>query len=224
VRLAYGSAVGLFTFHYYASQGDNIVRIVDAVAIGSLLFLGLSRLSRKMRSNYAAVCWIVADLNIASLAYLAIMTFYLHMGAHAQPESWGLSQALIVLAALAWDLMSSGETITNRHTETFPRLARVALFVSYIMSVALLVMVATAGKFVQPISGEAIEDIFNSEGLVGVGLILFGAPFIFVMATLRMRNLLAAADTSAQPAVGPADQHAEQPPIPDAEELSPQQP
>jgi hypothetical protein len=93
-----------------------------------------------------------------------------------------------------WDIVSSGEAITNRHTDTFPRLARVAIYIAYIVSVALLVMVSTVGQFVSPVSGEVVEELFDSERLVASGLVLFGAPFIFVMATLRFRNLLAAAD------------------------------
>jgi hypothetical protein len=200
VQLAYGSAIGMFFFHYYSSHGENIVLIVDAVAIGSLLFLGFSRLSRKMRANYASVVWIIADLNVAMLGYFALATLFLSLSGHGHEEAFGLPQALIILVALAWDLVSSGESITNRHSYAFPRLARVALFIAYVTSVALLVMVATAGRFVHPLSGETIANIFNSEGLVGVGLVMFGAPLIFIMAMLRLRNVLAEADGQAAPA------------------------
>jgi hypothetical protein len=199
VRLAYGVAVGVFFFHYYASRGENIVLIVGAVAFGSLLFLWLSRLSWKMRANYAAIAWTIADLNAAMLAYFALATLFLSLGGHGHEEVFGLPQALIILVALAWDIVSSGESITNRHSDAFPRLARVALFVAYVMSVALLVMVATAGRFVRPLTSEPIVNIFNSEGIVGVGLIMFGAPLIFIMAMLRLRNVLASADSQAAP-------------------------
>jgi hypothetical protein len=73
----------------------------------------------------------------------------------------------------------------------FPRLARVAVFLAYISSVALLVMVSTASELINPFTGQPVEGIFESEPMVAVGLILFGAPFIFLIATLRIRNLLA---------------------------------
>jgi hypothetical protein len=208
IRLAYGAAVGLFIFHYYSSQGSNIVLIIDAVAIGSVLLLIFARLSRKMRQHYASACLIVADVNLAFFAYALLATLFLGLGGHGNGGALSSGQALIVLAALAWDILSSGEAITNRHTDTFPRLSRVAIFIAYIVSVALLVMVSTAGEFVDPINGEAVEGLFDSERLVALGLVLFGAPFIFVMGALRFRNLLAAADAQATAAHAAA---AEQP-------------
>jgi hypothetical protein len=193
VSLTYGFTVGMFIFHYYSTGGEGIVQIVDGVAMGSLLYLALAALSRKVRQNYEQICWIVADLNIAFLGYALIAALFFGLGGHGH-EGFTAGQALIILLALAWDLVSSGETITNHHSESFPRLARAATFIAYIVSVALLVMVSTAGHFVLPLRGEAVENVFNSEALVAVGLVMFGAPFIFSMSILRLRNVLVAAD------------------------------
>ena len=49
-------------------------------------------------------------------------------------------------------------------------------------------------------------------GIVAVGLVLFGAPFIFIMAALRLRNLLADADARAAAARAAAGQPPSVPP------------
>jgi hypothetical protein len=196
VGLAYAVAVGVFLLD------DRLVHaqfafVGPAVAIGSLLFLMFAPLSRKLRERYGSACLIIADLNLAFIVFEFIAFLLLTSNNEYQLGQGELSlgPALLVLAALVWDMVSSGETITNRHTDTFPRLARVAIFIAYIISIVLLVMVSTAGKVVLSL-GEA-SFRFNPEAAVFVGLILFGAPFIFVMATLRLRNLLAAADAQA---------------------------
>lgn len=195
VSLAYGASIGMFIFHYYAGKGSNIELMPVAVGMLSLLLMIFAPLSSKMRAHFRALCLIIADLNLAFAAYAFLAELFLSLGEHGHGGALTVGQALVVLAALAWDIVYSGEAITNKHSEAFPRLARVAMFMAYVMSVALLVMVSTAAHLVNPITGEAIKG-FDSEGLVGVGLVLFGAPFVFVMAMLRMRNLLAAADAS----------------------------
>jgi hypothetical protein len=62
--------------------------------------------------------------------------------------------------------------------------------------VALFVMVSTVGEFVNPVTGAKIETIFESEPLIGGGLILFGAPFLFLIFSMKMRSLLALADSA----------------------------
>lgn len=196
VSLAYGASIGMFIFHYYSSGGSNIELMPVAVGMLSLLLIIFAPLSSKMRAQFRALCLIIADLNLAFAAYALLAQLFLSLGEHGHGGALTVGQALVVLAALAWDIVYSGEAITNKHSEAFPRLARVAMFMAYVMSVALLVMVSTAAHLVNPITGETIKG-FDSEGLVGVGLVLFGAPFVFVMAMLRMRNLLAAADAGA---------------------------
>jgi ABC-type multidrug transport system fused ATPase/permease subunit len=203
VSLAYGASIGMFIFHYYAGKGSNIELMPVAVGMLSLLLMILAPLSRKMRADFRALCLIIADLNLAFAAYAFLAELFLSLGEHGHGGALTVGQALVVLAALAWDIVYSGEAITNKHSEAFPRLARVAMFMAYVMSVALLVMVSTAAHLVNPVTGEAIKG-FDSEGLVGAGLVLYGAPFVFVMAMLRIRNLLAAADACAPQVAPPA--------------------
>jgi hypothetical protein len=196
VGLAYAVSVGMFIFHYFTSGGSNIVFMTVSVATFSLLLIMLAPLSGKLRAHFRTLCLIIADLNLSFVAYGLLAALFFQLGGHGHGGALSVGQALVVLAALAWDIVNSGEAITNKHSDAFPRLGRVAMFMGYVMSVALLVMVSTASHLVNPLTGEAMKGL-DSEGLVAVGLILFGAPFVFVMAMLRLRNLLASADAAA---------------------------
>jgi hypothetical protein len=221
VGLAYAVSVGMFIFHYHSSGGSNIVFMAVSVGTFSLLLLMLAPLSGKMRAHFRSLCLIIADLNLSFAAYGLLAALFFQLGGHGHGGALSVGQALVVLAALAWDIVNSGEAITNKHSDAFPRLGRVAMFMGYVMSVALLVMVSTAAHLVNPVTGETMKG-FDSEALVAVGLVLFGAPFVFVMAMLRMRNLLASADAAAaQTASAAAVEPEEVPGPPSDASLSP---
>jgi hypothetical protein len=190
--LGYAVCVGIFWYLYLASHGSSMSFLPISVAALSLFLLGMASLRKStpaLRNNKGVL---IAQLNLAMAAYFVLATLFL-----ASKDFWGgkgLFQALLVLAALGWDIMASGEAITNRHSEKFPRFARVSFFMGYTMSVALFVMVSTVGEFVNPVTGAKIETIFESEPLIGGGLILFGAPFLFLIFAIKMRSLLASAD------------------------------
>ena len=192
--LGFAACVGMFWFLYFSSKGDNLLFMPDAVAMGSLVFLGIVSLRRSTPTHRSNKWILIAELNLAMAFYFGLMTLFL-----ASKTAWGghgLLQAAIVLAALGWDILASGEAITNRHSESFPRFARVCFFMGYTMSVALFVMLSTVGEFVNPVSGGRIEAIFESEPLVAAGLALFGAPLLFFIFSLRMRSLLASRDSA----------------------------
>jgi hypothetical protein len=191
IRLGYTLSVGLFIFLRHQSVPPECIGL--GIAIGGGTWLVLALVSRKARAVYGHACSIIATLNISFVLCWTLSNIVVYAAVEQHHSGIiSLVQALIICAALAWDIMSSGAAITNKHTETFPRLARVAMFTAYIASVALFVMVSASSHLTDPINGDSF--IFESEGLVGVGLQLFGGPLIFLMAVLRLRNLLSAAD------------------------------
>jgi hypothetical protein len=179
--------VGVLWFHYYSSQGANIVHLQTAIAWGSLLWLGLAAGSQSRRPVYGAICRLLCDLNLSFVFYFLAARFFL--ATHGAGHGLTIGQATLLLAALAWDILTSGEAITNRHTEAFPRFSRVCLFLAYVVTVALMVLVSVSSRLVNPLSGRAAEGIFHSEGLVGTGLLLFAPAFFLTLLTLRARAL-----------------------------------
>ena len=192
IRLAYGMAVGVFFLFLNVSR--HPASLMFAVGSWSFLFLLFAPLSRKLRNNFAPACSLIVHLNLTFVAYAYLLILFGTLASKGHTEAFTVSQATILLVALGWDVVSSGQAITNRHSDAFPRLARVATFIAYILSVALLVMFSTAGHFVVPTNREVVTELVDPDFYVQLGLALFGAPLIFLMAAFKFRNLLAAAD------------------------------
>jgi hypothetical protein len=185
VPLAFGVCVGMIWFHYYASQGGAVGFLPDVIALGSVVFLVTVALMKSLRAKFGTLCMLVAEANLCYAAYYLLVDYFL--APQSESGAFGLGQALLLFTALAWDIVWSGET-TNHHSVTFPRISRVCFFLSYVASVALLVVVSTTSNLVNPINGTAVTNLFESEPLVAVGLLLFGGPFFFMMFALRVRE------------------------------------
>lgn len=188
VHFSYGALVGFFWFFYFASEGRNLTLFAAAVAMGSIVFLGVVSLLKSTRPRLGQIAARLAELNIAFTAYILILTWFLS-GTGGGETSLSLGQALVVFAALGWDIVSSGDAITNKHSSTFPRIARVCFFFTYIITVSLFVLLASSSDLVNPITGAAVEGVFDSDKLVAVGLGLFGPAFFFLVFGLRMRGI-----------------------------------
>ena len=137
---------------------------------------------------------------VAFTAYLLIFTWFLR-GSGGE-TALSLGQALFVLVMLVWDIVSSGDAITNKHSSKFPRIARVCFFFTYIITVSLFVLLATSSHLVNPASGAPVHGVFDSDKLVAVGLGLFGPAFFFLVFGLQMRGIRRAepaADAPHQP-------------------------
>ena len=198
VHFAYGALVGFFWFFNFASQGDNILLVVGSAGVGSIVFLGVAALLGSTRPRLAQVSARLAEMNISLAAYACIFVWFLTDSAEGgAPLS--LWQALFIFALLGWDIVSSGDAITNKHTESLPRIARVCFFFTYIITVSVFVLLASSSELVNPITGAPVEGVFDSDKLIAVGLALFGPAFFFLVFGLRMRGIRQAGPDSDAP-------------------------
>jgi hypothetical protein len=198
VHFAYGALVGFFWFFNFASQGDNILLVVGSAGVGSIVFLGVAALLGSTRPRLAQVSARLAEMNISLAAYACIFVWFLTDSAEGgAPLS--LWQALFIFALLGWDIVSSGDAITNKHTESFPRIARVCFFFTYIITVSVFVLLASSSELMNPITSAPVEGVFDSDKLIAVGLALFGPAFFFLIFGLRMRGIRQAGPDSDAP-------------------------
>ncbi len=184
--LGLGASIGMMWFLDYSSQGEAFVDVYYSVAVGTFLML-LFALARRI-PRFVGYSMLLCELNICFLFYGLV--FLAFISARGNPGRLTIPQALVVFAALTWDVLSSGEVASNVHTTRVPRLARVALFFAYVISVALLVMASTTSHLINPFTAREVEGVFESEPLVATGLALLGAPFFVFIYSLRLRHLL----------------------------------
>ena len=186
VLSGFGASIGMLWFLYYASHGENLTLVYDAIAMGSLVLLLIAL--RRRKDHFVEYSMLLCELNLCFALYgLVVLAF---LSAKGGPDKLTVGQALILLAALTWDIISSGENVTNQHSEHFPRIARACFFFAYILSVVLMVTLSTTGHLVNPTTAKAVEGVFESEPLVGTGMALLGAPFLILIFALRMRQVV----------------------------------
>ena len=186
VLSGFGASIGMFWFLYYASRGENLTLVYDAIAMGSLVLLLIAL--RRRKDRFVEYSMLLCELNLCFALYgLVVLAF---LSAKGGPDKLSVGQAMILLAALTWDIISSGENVTNQHSEHFPRIARACFFFAYILSVVLMVTLSTTGHLVNPATAKAVEGVFESEPLVGTGMALLGAPFLILIFALRMRQVV----------------------------------
>jgi hypothetical protein len=195
VFLAFAATVGMIWCWLYISLvflGSTDVSVEHdvtvSVAIGSAVLIGLAGRRRISRARFAQLCSLLAQANLAFALYALVVRFFDSMG--VEPGLMSGDQALIILLALGWDILISGESITNNDSTGFPRLARVSIFMAYIVLVAVLVMLSTASDVINPVTVVSMGNIFESERLVANGLSLFGSGLLILMLTLRLRSFV----------------------------------
>jgi hypothetical protein len=95
-----------------------------------------------------------------------------------------IAQGIVILVALLWELIVSGEQLTNRHTRALPRATRVLVLCGYLM------LVATAVLFFSSLrehgTGAPLEPQFESEAWPSLGIVQLGVPLILCLAALRL--------------------------------------
>jgi hypothetical protein len=91
--------------------------------------------------------------------------------------------AIIVLVAVAWDVVMSGESMTNHGSRRIPRAARVLAFLGYTILVSATVLFYSAQTVTG--TGEAAESLFEPEAITRNGLFRIAFPLAVLMFLLR---------------------------------------
>ncbi len=153
---------------------------VSAAAFG-LLFVGAwltaGRRDRRWVPGLRAVLVLVVALQLVSWMYDG---YTAEMSASGK---FSLVAALVVILALAWDVVMSGESITNRHGIWFPRHTRVTIYLGYEMLVSSAVLFFSS-LHVQA-TGKALAAQFESDAWPQFGLLEIGVPFVVTLFAIQ---------------------------------------
>ncbi|NYI42522.1 hypothetical protein [Demequina lutea] len=120
----------------------------------------------------------------AIIALAAINELYdAALGAATVP-AWA---AILILAAVGWDIVASGETITNLASTTFPRSTRVLAYFGYILVLA-AAMVFYSGQ-VSSATGRPVTDLFfEPEATTQSALFRIGFPLLLTLFLLQIAS------------------------------------
>jgi hypothetical protein len=161
--------------------GSSLPNLARVIGFGAaLLVMGMAatgRLTPRVLPLLRLVLTLL--LGLVGLEFLAIVVF----GSVVEAASeFTLTQALLLLVALLWDVAMSGESITNRGSRNVPRHTRVLLYFGYTMLVASWIL------FVDSLHGESpwVLSPFDSEQLPQLGIEIIGLP---LLVTLFFGNL-----------------------------------
>ena len=141
-------------------------------------------------------------------ALVGMAALYDHALAASRIAIWA---AVIVLVAIAWDVVMSGESMTNEGTRRIPRATRVLAFLGYVLLVAATVLFYSGQKVTG--TGQAAEPLFEPEAITRNGLFRLAFPLAVLMFLLRFGRNRPAAEgpTSPGPGLGSGEGLGEQP-------------
>lgn len=157
----------------------------SSIAILSLLVIGWIGLRRRSERRARRVVAQLLALNVG--LQILVWIYVLYYRAADLGGRISLVQALFILAALAWDVALSGETITNADGRRLPRPGRLLMFFGYIVLVAAAVMYGSA---LSSDSGTALSPQLDSDGWAMYGLLFIGAPILLVHAGIGLAAIL----------------------------------
>ena len=137
---------------------------------------------------------------------VGMAALYDHALAASRIAIWA---AIIVLVAIAWDVVMSGESMTNEGTRRIPRASRVLAFLGYVILVAATVLFYSGQQVVG--TGQAAEPLFEPEAITRNGLFRLAFPLAVLMFLLRFGRDQASQPRSGGPGLALGEGLGEQP-------------
>ena len=191
-----GSAylVGYLT-HDRLTYANLISVISGALSIAALVAVGWLLARRTQAARLAAA---TRDLSRALAGLIALLLIdWVFQSAAGASDNSVKAQAVIVLAALTWDLMTSGG-LTNEASAAFPQLSRLALFGAYVIAVAAGVLLLSPLRATGPL---ITRQAFTPELYPQLGILILGVPIVAGLAVPAFHSAQTA--SVASPAASP---------------------
>jgi hypothetical protein len=169
----------LFDSHVAAVYSLRLPGVQAAVAVSTICWLAVLVARRKLDRG-PLTDLVVLGGGLQVLAWLSI----LYKTAALVGARLSIVQAIVILLALSWELVVSGEPVTNGDSRAFPRVSRLLPFCGYIMLVATAVLLFSSLRAHG--TGTLLEPQFESEGWPALGIVQLGVPVLLCVAGLRL--------------------------------------
>ncbi len=152
-------------------QLEAVRGIAAAVALVVLLGALVTGASVRPRGRSGLLLVLLAGLQILSWVDLLFTKV-------TRRRALSIVAGVVLLMALMWELLASGEAVTNRHDRWAPRPGRVLLYLGYILLVASSVLFFAT---LHTDTGAPHEPLFDSEQFVDEGVLFLGLPMVLAL-------------------------------------------
>ncbi len=148
------------------------------IAAATLVLVGVLVVRRRLGAHERELLALVLALNVG----LQFVSWIIAAFDQSLAIKLSIGQAIILIIGIGWDVLMSGEQITNPDGRLFPRQVRLLLYLGYTMLVTTAVLYFTAQHVV---SGGG-EPFFEDAQWPQLGLIFLGAPLLITVFILEL--------------------------------------
>src|SRR5581483_2674798 len=134
--------------------------LFGVVVVGATLAPGRRRTEPAFRAQKAVLAFEVAVIVLALMDIL--------YGHAISASRAAVAAAVILLAALTWEIATSGQSLLNRGSSALPRTSRVLLFSGYVVLVAAAIIFFTGQRSTS--TGAVVESAFEPDSVTQAAL------------------------------------------------------
>ncbi|MFZ0217935.1 MAG: hypothetical protein WAM30_18540, partial [Candidatus Dormiibacterota bacterium] len=153
----------------------GVPNALSGFMIGALLLVGVTELRRRPLPVPVLRLLLVFGLGMCGLFVLYSWVF---PAVTAGGARFDVLQGLVLLLAMLWDVLMSGEPVTNRGGLVAPRHTRVLLYLGY------TIMLVTTVLFLGSLRGQG--DAFESDLWPPTGIEILGAPLLITFCLVNL--------------------------------------
>jgi hypothetical protein len=161
--------------------GVLFTNVLMALALAALVFLAVQGARGRIGRSSVPPLRLVLILLLGMVGLLVL--YYAVFGTILQVQRFTLAAALLIVAAMVWDVVLSGDTVTNVHGRHVPRHSRVLLYFGYTMMVTTLVIFFSSLS----IQGGGTAGLeFESDIWPQMGIAVFGIPLLLTFFVINL--------------------------------------
>lgn len=157
--------------------------VIGVVAVATLLLVAVAAVARRLHAWETPI-----TVMLVLLLGLEVLYRVDHVFGRATNVTGNLAiaAAVIMVVAISWEFLSSGESITNDDTPRFSRATRLYVYSGYVLLVAVSVLYYS-DLHVHG-SHNLVESQFDSEEWVREGILFLGVPLVLTLAVARVQR------------------------------------
>ena len=161
--------------------GVLFTNVLMALALAALASLAVQGVRGRIGRSSVPPLRLVLILLLGMVGLLVL--YYAVFGTILQVQRFTLAAALLLVAAMVWDVVLSGDAVTNVHGRHVPRHSRVLLYFGYTMMVTTLVIFFSSLS----IQGGGTAGLeFESDIWPQMGIAVFGIPLLLTFFVINL--------------------------------------